>query len=186
MIMTVLLLMTAVMLAATTKNPTPASAHFFGGVTKDLADGYQILFVSSPSTPSAGDNSTWLNFSILKDGLNADNVYAAFTIKEKDTGKVEEQLPYKLYEFSDISIPYSFHKVANYVVTVETRINGDPKYQVTPLIADFDIRAKDPNDIFTDNPPLIGLIGVGIAILAIASVLFVRKKMSIRKQIGSS
>jgi hypothetical protein len=55
--------------------PAPAQAHFFGGVTQDLADGYQILFVPSPTTPSAEDNSTRLNFSILKDGRNADNVY---------------------------------------------------------------------------------------------------------------
>jgi hypothetical protein len=82
-------------IAISPKIPAPTQGDFFGGVTQDLADGYQILFVPSPSTPSAGDNSTRLNFSILKDGQNADNVYVALTIKEKDSRKVEEQPPYK-------------------------------------------------------------------------------------------
>lgn len=166
--------------------PAPAQAHFFGGTTYDLADGYQVLFVPSPTTPSTGDNSTRLNFSILKDGRNADNVYVALTIKEKDSRKVEEQLPYKWYEFSDISIPYKFQKVTNYVITVEARVNRDPKYLATPLVANFGIRAKDPNDILSDNPLLVGLIGIGFAILAIASIHFIKKKRLSRKQIGNS
>ncbi len=179
-------------IAVSPKIPAPAQAHFFEGVTQDLADGYQILFVLSPSTPSTGDNSTRLNFSILKDGRNADNVYVALTIKEKDSGKVEEQLPYKWYEFSDISIPYKFQKVTNYVITVEARVNRDPpKYLATPLVANFDIRAKDPNDILSDNPPLVRLIGVVFAILAIASIIpFIKRKdcqgNKNRKQLVSS
>ena len=174
-------------IAVSPKIPAPAQAHFFEGVTQDSADGYQILFVLSRSTPSTGDNSTRLNFSILKDGRNADNVYVALAIKEKDSGKVEEQPPYKWYEFSDISIPYKFQKVTNYVITVEARVNRDPKYLATSLVARyFDIRAKDPNDILSDNPPLVSLIGVGFAILAIASIHFIKKKRSSRKQIGNS
>jgi hypothetical protein len=179
---TLVLILAILAIGAAAKSPAAANAHFFGGVTKDFDDGYQILFVPSPGTPNAGDDSTTLNFSILKDGINADNIYASFTIKEKDSGKVEEQLPYKLYEFSDISIPYKFPKVANYVVTVETRINGDPKYQANPLIADFDVRAKDPSDFLSDNPAFVGLLGVGVAILAIACVLYVKKRV-LKKQI---
>ena len=181
------LLMIMLTIAVSPKIPAPAQGHFFGGVTQDLADGYQILFVPSPTTPSTEDNSTRLNFSILKDGQNADNVYVALTIKEKDSRKLEEQLPYTWYEFSDISIPYKFQKVTNYVITVEARVNGDPpKYLATPLVANFDIRAKDPNDILSDNPLLVGLIGIGFAILAIASIHFIKKKRLSRKQIGNS
>jgi hypothetical protein len=162
--------------------PLPADAHFFGGVTKDLADGYQVLFVPFPATPKAGDNSTRLNFSVLKDGNNVDNIYVSFTIKEKDSGKFEEQLPYKFYEFSDITIPYKFQKMTDYVITVQTRISGDPKYQANPLIANFDIKAKDPNDILSDNPALTGGIGIGVAIAAIASIHYLRSHKKLKEK----
>ena len=71
----VTLLMIMLTIAVSPTIPAPAQGHFFGGVTQDLADRYQILFVPFPNTPSTGDNSTRLNFSILKDGQNADNVY---------------------------------------------------------------------------------------------------------------
>ena len=55
-------------------------------------------------------------------------------------------------------------------------MNRDPKYLATPLVANFDIRAKDPNDILSDNPPLVRLIGVVFAIPAIASIPFIKRK----------
>ena len=168
--------------ASSVKPQHLAEAHFFGGVTRDLADGYQVLFVPFPGNPKAGDNSTSLNFSILKDGDNIYNVDVSFTIKNRDSGNVEEQLPYKFYEFSDITLPYNFQKIANYVITVETRVNGDPKYQANPLVTDFDISVKDPNDILSDNPLLIGGIGVGLAIVAIASVVYLKKKRSSKRR----
>jgi len=114
----------------------------------------------------------------LKDGDNIYNVDVSFVIKNRDSGNVEEQLPYKFYEFSDITLPYNFQKIANYVIAVETRVNGDPKYQANPLVTDFDISVKDPNDILSDNPPLTGGVGVGLAIAVIASILYLKKKRS--------
>ena len=61
-------------------------------------------------------------------------------------------------------------------------MNGDPKYQANPLVTDFDISVKDPNDILSDNPPLIGGIGVGLAIVAIASILYLKKKRSSKRR----
>jgi len=49
--------------ASSVKPQHLAEAHFFGGVTKDLADGYQVLFVPFPGNPKAGDNSTSLNLA---------------------------------------------------------------------------------------------------------------------------
>ena len=118
----------------------------------------------------------------MKDGDNIYNVDVSFVIKNRDSGNVEEQLPYKFYEFSDITLPYNFQKIANYVITVETRVNGDPKYQANPLVTHFDISVKDPNDILSDNPLLIGGIGVGLAIVAIASVVYLKKKRSSKRR----
>ena len=97
------------------------------------------MFQAFPFVPFAGENST-LNFSILdKDNLNVNNVYAALIIKEKNTGRVVKQIPYKFYEFSDITFPYKFQNNSDYMATLESRISGDPKYEARPLIANFDI-----------------------------------------------
>ena len=117
-----------------------AYAHFFG-ISKHV-DNYQIVFQPLPIVPAANEDST-LNFSILdKDNANVNNVYAALSIREKDTGKVVGQVPYKFYEFSDITIPYKFTNNTDYIATLETRINGDPKYQDNPLISSFDISVR--------------------------------------------
>ena len=102
------LLYLGLILAIVASSQHLAEAHFFGGVTRDLDDGYQVLFVPFPGNPKAGDNSTSLNFSILRDGDNIYNVDVSFTIKNRDSGNVEEEFPYKFYEFSDITLPYNF------------------------------------------------------------------------------
>jgi len=139
-----------------------AYAHFFGSV-KQISN-YQIVFQPIPIVPFANENST-LNFSILdKNNANANNVYAALSIKDKATGKLVEQTPSRFYEFSDISFPYKFRSNSNYMVIFEAKINGDPIYQVKPLIASF--------DLFVGNPPLgipfdrtVLLYGLPIAII---------------------
>ena len=113
-----------------------AYAHFFGA-TKNIGN-YKIIFQTFPFVPFAGENST-LNFSILdKDNSNINNVYAAFVIKEISISRVVYHTPYKFYEFSDITVPYKFQNNTRYVTTLEAKIPGDPKYEVIPLIADFD------------------------------------------------
>ena len=119
----------------------PASAHFFGA-TKDVG-GYQIVFQPSPQTPIINTNST-LNFSVLQDGYNVNNVYSAVTMVAKKDGHVIFQDPYRFYELSDITIPYRFNQTGDYVLTVQTRIQGDPKYASQPLEASFDVSAFPP------------------------------------------
>lgn len=118
----------------------PAYAHFFGA-TKDV-DGFQVVFQPFPSAPAIGANST-LNFSVLYDGSNVYNVYSAITIAEKD-GQVIFQDPYRLYEISDITVPYRFEQAGSYIVTIQTRITGHEKYEAQALRASFDISASPP------------------------------------------
>jgi hypothetical protein len=119
------------------KNNHLAYAHFFGSI-KQIGN-YQIVFQPLPFVPFANEDST-LNFSILdKNNANANNVYAALTIKDKTTGKLVEQTPFKFYEFSDITFRYKFRTNSNYMVIFEATINGDPNFQGKPLIATFDL-----------------------------------------------
>lgn len=114
-----------------------AYGHFFGA-TKNI-DNYQVIFSPSPSVPIAGDNSTSLNFSVLENNTNLYNIYSALVVTEKQSGDIVGQVPYKFQEFSDINIPYNFNNTGDYVITLQTRIAGDEKYQDSPLVASFDI-----------------------------------------------
>ncbi|MGC2428070.1 MAG: hypothetical protein WA421_13620 [Nitrososphaeraceae archaeon] len=155
-----------------------AYAHFFG-ISKNV-DNYQIVFQPLPIVPAANENST-LNFSILdKDSANVNNVYAALAIKEKNTGKVVEQVPYKFYEFSDITFPYKFRNNTDYIATFEARINGDSKYQDNPLVSDFDVSVGNNNAYKIKIPfsqlMLYYVTPVTAAIAGISIYVFARKK----------
>ena len=158
--------------------PNVVYAHFFG-ISKNI-DKYQIVFQPFPIVPKANENST-LNFSILdKDNANVNNVYAALTIREKNTAKVVRQIPYKFYEFSDITFPYKFTNNTDYTATFEAKINGDPKYHENPLASDFDISVGNRNafKVLVPFDQLI-LYYVTPAVAAIAGItiyLFSRKK----------
>lgn len=118
-----------------------AYGHFFGeNITRD---GYQVVFQPFPFAPMAGDNTT-LNFSILdEENLNIHNIFSALIIKDKETNETIAQVPYKQYMYSDITIPYKFTNNSEYLVTLETRIIGDSKYQAQPLTATFDLIVGD-------------------------------------------
>jgi len=124
------------------------------GVTvKTIDNKYQIAFQLYPKFASAGQNST-LHFDVW-DGNNSNpvGVYAILVMKEKNTGTIDEQMPYRFYEFSDISIRYNFDENSDHVATLLTRISGDSKYLATLLQAVFDIPVGktttiSPNDFF--------------------------------------
>jgi hypothetical protein len=155
-----------------------AYAHFFG-ISKNV-DNYQIVFQPLPIVPAANENSS-LNFSILdKDNANVNNVYAALAIREKNTGKVVEQVSYKFYEFSDITFPYKFRNNTDYIATFEARINGDSKHQDNPLVSDFDISVGNNNAYKITIPfsqlMLYYVTPATAAIAGISIYIFSRKK----------
>ena len=122
-----------------------AYAHFVGAETKTI-DNYKILFLLSPSKPIVGDNTTKLNFSVLDKDQNRDikSTFAALTIKEKNSGEIVHQVPFKLYQSSDMTFPYTFQNNTDYQLVLQTRISGDPKYENNPLMVGFDISAVNP------------------------------------------
>jgi hypothetical protein len=151
-----------------------AYGHFFGA-TKNI-DNYQVIFAPTPSTPIAGDNSTSLSFSVLENNTNIYNIHAALEVTDKQSGEIVAQVPYKLYEFSDITIPYAFNDTGNYVITLQTRIIGDEKYQASPLQASFDISVGNQL-IPSDELMLFYVAPATVAIAAIAIYLRSKKKL---------
>lgn len=143
-----------------------AYGHFFG-TTQDV-DKYQVVFAPYPSSPVAGSNSTLLNFSVLENGDNIYNIHSAVVVTDRQSGDVVDQVPYRLYEFSDITVPYTFDDTGRYVVTLQTRIIGDEKYQAIPLEASFDISVGNefiPFDelmLFYVTPAAVVIAGITI------------------------
>jgi hypothetical protein len=151
-----------------------AYAHFFGA-TKNI-DNYQVIFSPSPSTPIAGDNSTSLNFSVLENNTNVYNIYSALVVTDKQSGDIVGQVPYKIQEFSDITIPYNFNDTGDYVVSLQTRIAGDEKYQDSPLVASFDISVGNQLIPF-DELMLFYVAPATAAVAGIAIYLHSKKKL---------
>jgi hypothetical protein len=154
-----------------------AYGHCFGS-TQNIGN-YQVVFSPYPSAPVAGDNSTRLNFSVLDNNTdNIYNAYSALVIKEKQSGNITEQVPYKLYEFSDMSFPYAFPKPGDYVVTLETRIQDDPAYQASPLTAEFPITALDPHQVIPFDELMLFYVTPAAAVIAgLAVYLHSKKKL---------
>jgi hypothetical protein len=138
-------LLSSVVAAAIIPYVVRAYAHFVGGETKAIGN-YKVQLLLSPSKPVVGNNSTKLNFSILNKDENKDikPIFAALTIKEKNSGETVHQFPFKLYRFSDITIPYTFPNNTDYQLVLQTKISSDPRYENTPLVAVFDISAVNP------------------------------------------
>src|SRR5215203_458333 len=156
-----------------------AYAHIFtdtpNTITKNI-DKYQVVFLPYPNIPLVNDNSTKLNFSLMENKTDVYNVFVSLIIKDRNLGNVVEQIPYKFYEFGDITLPYIFQNVSDYIITFQARINGDPKYEVNPLKANFDISVVNPSEI-----PFIAWILSLIPILAVIPgiliyILFKKKK----------
>jgi hypothetical protein len=139
--------------------------HFFG-TTKNIGD-YKIVFAPYPALPLAGDNSTLLNFSILdKDNNNINNIVASIIVKNKLNGSIVQNIPFKFYEFSDITFPYTFKEVGDYQVSLLVKINGDPTYSQTPISVDFDISATNQNQVIPTDELITYYLVPGLAAIA--------------------
>jgi hypothetical protein len=146
-----------------------------GAIVKTIDNKYQIAFQLYPKFVSAGQNAT-LHFSILdENGSNLVGVYAALVMKEKMPITTVEQIPYRFYESSDISIPYTFDDNSDYVATLLTRIMDDSKYLATPLQVDFDIPVGQAT-IMSPNELLLMVVPFTSALVGGIIFLFKKKK----------
>jgi hypothetical protein len=151
--------------------------HFFG-TTKNIGN-YQIVFAPYPSLPFAGDNSTLLNFSILdRDNQNVNNIFASLIIKNKLNESTIQNFPFRFYEFSDITFPYTFKEIGDYHISLLVRINGDPTYSQTPISADFDISATNPNQVIPTDELITYYVVPALAGIAVI-VVYLRHKNKI-------
>ena len=102
------------------------------------------------------------------------NTYVSLIIMDKNTKKIVYQVPYKFYEFADISYPYVFKNEGKYSLSLLTKIAGDEKYEDSPLIATFDLDTEGTiSNISNANSIIIYSI---IALAIIIGIIFIYKK----------
>jgi hypothetical protein len=155
-------------------------AHIFtdkqdAAVTNNIGK-YQIIFLPFPNNILVNDNSTKLNFSLMENKTDVYNVFVSLIIKNRDSGNIVAQIPYKFYEFGDITFPYTFQNIGDYIVTFQARINGDPNYKVNPLKANFDI------SVMSSEIPFIAWITYLTPILAAIVGIVIYMDFSMRKR----
>ena len=128
-------------------NKGVAYAHIFSdtenAVTKNVDGKYQVSFLPYPARPIVNDTSTKLSFSVMENNTDVPLMFTSLLIKDKNTGKIVEQTPYKFHEFGDVTYPYTFQNDGEYSVSIQAKLNADPKYDSTPLIASFDVSVRD-------------------------------------------
>jgi hypothetical protein len=155
-----------------------AYAHIFSDtpntITKNI-DKYQVVFLPFPNIPLVNDNSTRLNFSLMENNTDVYNVFVSLIIKDRNSGNIVEQIPYKFYEFGDITFPHIFQNVSDYTITFQARIHGDPKYEDNPLKANFDISVINPSEI-SFIVWMLSLIPILAVIPGILIYIFFKKK----------
>jgi len=66
--------------------------------------------------------------NIENEGGNLKNIYSSAIILNKKNGSIISKVPFKFYVISVLSIPYMFLNEGDYVVSLLTKINGNPKY----------------------------------------------------------
>ena len=103
------------------------------------------------------------------------NIFASLLIKNKENGSIITDNPFKFYEFSDITIPYTFKEIGDYQISLLVRINGDPVYSQNPISADFDISTTDPNQIIPTNELVLYYLVPALVVIAIIVVYLKRK-----------
>jgi hypothetical protein len=124
-------------------------AHIFSEIPNAIfkeKDGYSIAFLPYPAHPKVNDNTTLLNFNVQKKGNDVTNTFISLIIMDKNSKKIVYQVPYKFYEFADMTYSYTFQNQSKYSLSLLTKVAGDSKYENNPLIVSFDIEISNGNN----------------------------------------
>jgi hypothetical protein len=155
-----------------------AYGHFLGlpVIETKTVGNYKIVFQPYPTVPLLGDNGTQLNFSVLdKDNQNINIIFSSLVIKQKETGDIVKVFPFRVYEFSDMTFPFTFMNSGNYVLSLQSKINGDPAYAERPLVVDFDLSIEDTTKSMPFSQLILYYVTPGIIVIT-AIVVYLRRR----------
>jgi hypothetical protein len=168
------------------RNDGIAYAHIFSdtenSITKNVDGKYQVAFLSYPATPLVNDTSTKLNFSIMENSTDVPNLFTSLTILDKNTKSIIEQTPYKFHEFGDVTYPYTFRSDGEYTAVVQAKINGNPKYESSPLKASFDVSVQDVEKSSLLFSQIMLFYVTPIMAVIVGTIIYIDRKREKRKK----
>jgi hypothetical protein len=163
-----------------------AYAHIFSdtenSVTKNVDGKYQVAFLPYPSTPVVNDTSTKLSFSIMENNTDVPNLFTSLIILDKNTKSIVEQTPYKFHEFGDVTYPYTFRSDGDYEAVVQTKINGNPKYESSPLKASFDISVQNMEKSSNLFSQIMLFYVTPVMAIIVGTIIYIDRKREKRKK----
>ena len=158
-----------------------AYAHIFSdtenAVTKDIDGGrYQVSFLPYPTGLKVNDTTTKLNFSVMQNNTDVPFLFTSLVIMDKNTGERVEQTPYKFHEFGDVTYPYIFKNDGDYNVAIQAKMNGDPKYESSPLIASFDVSVQDMQKLTSTFQQIMLFYLTPVLAAIVGSIIYVQHR----------
>ncbi|MDQ3840546.1 MAG: hypothetical protein M3297_14910 [Thermoproteota archaeon] len=157
-----------------------AYAHIFSdtenAVTKNVDGRYQVSFLPYPAGLKVNDTSTRLNFSIMKNNTDASNLFTSLVITDKNTGDIVEQTPYKFHEVGDVTYPYTFRRNGEYNVGIQAKLNGDPEYESSPLMASFDVSVQDMEKMINSLQQIMLFYLTPALAAIVGSIIYIQHK----------
>jgi hypothetical protein len=168
------------------RNDGIAYAHIFSdtenSITKNVDGKYQVAFLSYPPTPLVNDTSTKLNFSIMENSTDVPNLFTSLIILDKNTKSIIEQTPYKFHEFGDVTYPYTFRSDGDYTAVVQAKINGNPKYESSPLKASFDVSVQNMEKSSNLFSQIMLFYVTPIMAVIVGTIIYMDRKREKRKK----
>jgi hypothetical protein len=168
------------------RNDGIAFAHIFSdtenSITKNVDGKYQVAFLSYPPTPLVNDTSTKLNFSIMENNTDVPNLFTSLVILDKNTKSIIEQTPYKFHEFGDVTYPYTFRSDGDYIAEVQAKINGNPKYESSPLKASFDVSVQNMEKSSNLFSQIMLFYVTPLMAVVVGTIIYIDRKREKRKR----
>ena len=163
-----------------------AYAHIFSdtenAVTRNIDGGrYQVSFLPYPTELKVNDTTTKLNFSVMQNNTDVPFLFTSLVIMDKNTGERVEQTPYKFHEFGDVTYPYMFKNDGDYNVAIQAKINGDPKYESSPLIASFDVSVRGMEKMINSLQQIMLFYLTPALAAVVGSIIYIQHKREVKR-----
>ena len=163
-----------------------AFAHIFSdtenAVTRNIDGGrYQVSFLPYPTGLKVNDTTTKLNFSVMQNNTDVPFLFTSLVIMDKNTGERVEQTPYKFHEFGDLTYPYMFKNDGDYNVAIQAKINGDPKYDSSPLIASFDVSVRGMEKMINSLQQIMLFYLTPALAAVVGSIIYIQHKREVKR-----
>ncbi len=118
----------------------------------------------------------------MENNTDVPNLFTSLIILDKNTKSIIEQTPYKFHEFGDVTYPYTFRSDGDYIAEVQAKINGNPKYESSPLKASFDVSVQNMEKSSNLFSQIMLFYVTPIMAVIVGTIIYIDRKREKRKK----